>query len=109
MNKSHADLLPGMLDMLILQTLTSGPLYGYAIAKSLFTTSKEVFGVEQGSLYPALFRMERKGWLTHFWGESETGRRVKFYRLTRSGRNQLKQRESAWMTFVEAVTNVMKG
>ncbi len=109
MAKSQSDLLPGTLDMLVMQTLYQGPIHGYAIAKSIRAVSNEVLEVEQGSLYPALFRMERKGWIKPKWGKSETGRRVKFYSLTRSGRKQLQLQESAWSTFVQAVGQVMKG
>ncbi len=109
MAKSQTDLLPGTLDMLVLQTLEPGPMHGYAIAKTIRTMSKEVLEIEQGSLYPALFRMERKGWIKPKWGKSETGRRVKFYSLTRSGRKQLQMQETAWSTFVEAVGQIMKG
>jgi len=107
--KSTTDLLPGTLDMLVLQTLEPGPMHGYAIAKSIRASSEHVLEVEQGSLYPALFRMERKGWIKPRWGKSESGRRVKFYSLTGAGRKQLQLQESAWATFVQAVGRVMKG
>lgn len=109
MTKSQAELLPGTLEMLVLQTLAPGPLYGYAIAKEIRSRSGDVLDVEQGSLYPALFRMERRGWVKPRWGTSETGRRVKYYRLTGSGRRELKSQESAWSTFVQAVGQVMTG
>ncbi len=107
--KPQTDLLPGTLEMLVLQTLEPGPKHGYAIAKSIRALSEDVLAIEQGSLYPALFRMERKGWITPKWGESDTGRRVKFYRLTRSGKRELRLQESAWSTFVQAVGRVMNG
>ncbi len=109
MAKPHTDLLPGTLDMLILQTLEPRQMHGYAIAKSIRAVSDDVLEVEQGSLYPALFRMERKGWIKPKWGKSETGRRVKFYRLTGPGRKQLQLRKSAWANFVQAVGRVMNG
>ena len=109
MAKSNTDLLPGTLDMLVLQTLEPGQMHGYAIAKSIRAISDDVLDVEQGSLYPALFRMERKGWIKPNWGKSETGRRVKFYRLTKLGRQQLQLQGSAWTTFVQAVGRVMNG
>jgi PadR family transcriptional regulator PadR len=107
--KSQAELLPGTLEMMVLQTLASGPMYGYAIAKEIRSRSGEVLDVEQGSLYPALFRMERRGWVKTKWGSSETGRRVKYYRLTRAGQRELESQESAWSTFVQAVGQVMTG
>ncbi len=109
MAKSQSDLLPGTLDMLVLQTIASGPRHGYAIAKHIRAVSRDVLDVEQGSLYPALFRMQRKGWIKPKWGTSETGRRVKLYSLTRSGRQQLLQQESAWTTLVQAIQRVMSG
>jgi len=109
MAKSQTDLLPGTLDMLVLQTIEPQPMHGYAIAKSIRAMSEDVLEVEQGSLYPALFRMERKGWIKPKWGKSESGRRVKFYRLTAAGRKQLRLQETAWATFVQAVGRVMTG
>ena len=109
MAKAQSDLLPGTLEMLVLQTLAPGPSHGYAIAKSIRALSENVLAVEQGSLYPALFRMERKGLIKPKWGKSETGRRVKFYRLTRAGQRELRVQEDAWATFVQAVGRVMRG
>ncbi len=108
MPHSHPDLLPGTLDMLILRTLEPGAMHGYAIAKTIRRMSKDVFDVEQGSLYPALYRMERRGWLRSRWSRSETNRRVKLYQLTRSGRQQLELETSTWDTFVQAVQRVMR-
>ncbi len=108
MPHSHPDLLPGTLDMLILRTLEPGAMHGYAIAKTIRRMSKDVFDVEQGSLYPALYRMERRGWLRSRWSQSETNRRVKLYQLTRSGRQQLELETSTWDTFVQAVQRVMR-
>lgn len=108
MPHSHPDLLPGTLDMLILRTLEPGAMHGYAIAKAIRRMSKDVFDVEQGSLYPALYRMERRGWLRSRWSQSETNRRVKLYQLTRSGRRQLELETSTWDTFVQAVQRVMR-
>jgi len=107
--KSQSELLPGTLDMLVLQTLVPGSIHGYAIAKTIRAMSDNVLDVEQGSLYPALFRMERKGWIKPKWGKSETGRRVKLYNLTRAGRRALRVQEDAWATFVQAVGRVMRG
>lgn len=109
MARSQTELLPGTLDMLVLQTVASGAKHGYAIAKHIRTMSRDVLDVEQGSLYPALFRMHRKGWIKPKWGTSETGRRVKFYSLTRAGRRQLEERETDWKTLVRAIQRVMSG
>src|SRR6185503_3080734 len=88
-SRTRSDLLPGTLDMLVLYTLTLGSLHGYAIAQHIEKLSDEVLQVEQGSLYPALERLQRKGWVTSKWGESPTGRRARYYTLTASGRKQL--------------------
>ena len=109
MARSHTELLPGTLDMLVLQTIASGPKHGYAIAKHIRGVSRDVLEVEQGSLYPALFRMERKRWIKSKWGTSDTGRRVKLYSLTGSGRQQLQRQETAWTTLVQAIQRVMSG
>ena len=108
MPQSHPDLLPGTLDMLILRTLEPSAMHGYAIAKTIRRMSKDVLDVEQGSLYPALYRMERRGWLRSRWSQSETNRRVKLYQLTRSGRQQLELETSTWDIFVQAVQRVMR-
>ena len=109
MTNHEAQLMPGTLEMLILQTLQSGPMYGYGIAKTIRAKSSNVLDVEQGSLYPALLRMERKGWVKSKWGTSDSGRQVRFYRLTHPGRRELKRQESTWSTFVQAVAQVMGG
>ncbi len=101
------DLLQGTLDMLVLGTLTLGPLHGYGIAKAIRATSNEALDIEFGSLYPALKRLEEKGWLVSRWETSENNRRAKFYRLTPAGRSRLMQEHSKWAGFVEAVTRVM--
>ena len=92
-------LVQGTLDALILKTLAAGPRHGYAIAKFIEDTSGESVVVEEGSLYPALYRMERRGWLEAEWGESELGRRAKLYRLTRQGRAQLAAETAAYMEY----------
>src|SRR5207247_10887568 len=89
MPATKAELLQGTLDLLILKTLTAGPMHGYAIAQRIQQRSDDVLVVEEGSLYPALYRMEAKGWLTAEWGKSENNRRAKFYSLTRADRRQL--------------------
>lgn len=107
MNEPRSELLHGTLDMLVLQVLTSGPLHGYAIAQELQQLSDEVLQIEQGSLYPALYRMEKRGWLKSQWGLSEKNRRARLYRLTRAGRQRLASETSGWQQFVGAVTRVM--
>jgi PadR family transcriptional regulator, regulatory protein PadR len=105
--KSPNALLHGTLDALILKTLTPGPLHGYAIAKSIEDTSGETVIVEEGSLYPALYRMERRGWLEAEWGSSELGRRAKLYRLTRAGRSQLSAETETWRRFAAGVSKIL--
>lgn len=105
--KTKSDLLPGTLDMLVLQTLSLGSLHGYAIAQHLERTSREVLRVEQGSLYPALERLQNKGWVTSKWGRSPTGRRARYYTITASGRKQLGQEISAFDTITLAIARVL--
>ena len=105
--KTPNALLHGTLDALILKTLTGGPRHGYAIAKSIEDTSDDTVIVEEGSLYPALYRMERRGWLEAEWGESELGRRAKLYRLTRQGRAQLAAETEAWRLFTTGVSKIL--
>jgi PadR family transcriptional regulator PadR len=101
------DLLQGTLDMLVLRTLLAGPLHGYGISKAIRLSSSEALDIEFGSLYPALKRLEIKGWIAAKWETSEHNRRAKFYRLTPAGRKQLRQEHSKWADFVNAVTRVM--
>jgi PadR family transcriptional regulator PadR len=101
------ELLQGTLDMLVLRTLLFGPLHGYGIARAIRSTSNEALEIEFGSLYPALKRLEIKGWITSRWEMSELNRRAKFYRLTATGRKHLTQEHSKWAEFVDAVTSVM--
>jgi PadR family transcriptional regulator, regulatory protein PadR len=105
--KTPNALLHGTLDALILKTLTAGPRHGYAIAKLIEDGSADAVVVEEGSLYPALYRMERRGWLEAEWGESELGRRAKLYRLTRQGRAQLAAETAAWLQFVAGVSKIL--
>ena len=105
--KTPNALLHGTLDALILKTLTTGPRHGYAIAKFIEDASDESVIVEEGSLYPALYRMERRGWLEAEWGESELGRRAKFYRLTADGRAHLKAETAAWRHFAAGVSKIL--
>jgi PadR family transcriptional regulator len=101
------DRLYGTLDALILKTLSGGPRHGYAIAKWLEEKSGDALSVEEGSLYPALYRMEKRGWIEAEWGDSELGRKAKFYRLTRDGREQLRRETAEWKAFVAVVSNVL--
>ena len=105
--KTPNALLHGTLDALILKTLANGPLHGYAIARFIEEASQETVIVEEGSLYPALYRMERRGWLEAEWGESELGRRAKLYRLTRQGRAQLAAETAAWRLFAAGVSRIL--
>src|SRR5215208_6271768 len=106
MTKATADLLQGTLDMLILKALSLGALHGYGIIQRIRQTSDEMLNVEQGSLYPALYRIEQKGWVSSKWETNETGRRAKFYSRTRSGRKQLEEEEASWDRLVLAIAKV---
>jgi transcriptional regulator len=105
---TNSDQLHGTLDMLVLKTLAAGPLHGYAITLRLEQLSNDVFSVEEGSLYPALYRMEARGWLTSEWSVTETGRRARFYKLTRAGRAQLAAETESWMRLTAAVASVLR-
>ena len=100
---SRVELLQGTLDVLILQTLRAGPTHGHEIAKHIQRTSEELLQVETGSLYPALHRLEAKGWVAASWELSDKGKRAKFYRLTPSGRKQLAAEQSKWQVFSRAM------
>jgi len=104
----HVELLRGTLDLLILQTLIVGPTHGHAIAKHIQRTSEDLLQVETGSLYPALYRLEAKGWITASWELSDKGKRARFYRLTRQGRKQLAAEQSKWETFSRAMRLIVK-
>jgi transcriptional regulator len=106
-NKTPNALLHGALDALILKTLAWGPRHGYAIARSIEDATGNAVLVEEGSLYPALYRMERRGWLEAEWGTSELGRRAKLYRLTDAGREQLALETATWRRFAAAVSKVL--
>lgn len=105
---AKTELLSGTLDLLVLRVLNGGPLHGFAIAERIFVLSKEVLSVEEGSLYPALYRMEGKGWIEAEWGQSENNRRAKFYRLTKAGRKQLETEEETWNRTAQAIGWVIK-
>ena len=104
--KQKADLLQGTLDMLILKAVSLGPLHGYGIIRRIHQLSEEMLDVEQGSLYPALYRIEQKGWVSSKWEVNETGRRAKFYALTRAGRRQLEAEEASWDRLALAISKV---
>ena len=106
MSKHKADLLQGTLDMLILKALSLGALHGYGVIQRIRQLSVEMLDVEQGSLYPALYRIELKGWVTSRWETNETGRRAKFYTLTRAGRKQLEAEEASWDRLSLAIARV---
>lgn len=103
------DQFRGTLDMLVLKTLEAGPLHGYAIAQRLERASADALSLEEGSLYPALYRMEARGWLASDWALTDTGRRARFYRLTKAGRAQLAAEARHWARLTLAVDQVMKG
>ncbi len=103
----RSEVVQGTLDMLILKTLAVGPMHGYAIARHIQQASGEALSVEEGSLYPALHRMERRGWIAANWGLSEANRRAKYYALTTLGEAQLKTEVAAWSRFVAAVAGVL--
>jgi transcriptional regulator len=104
----RSDLPQGTLDLLILQVVGGGPIHGYAIAQRLQLVSRDVVQVPQGSLYPALHRLENRGLLTADWKRSETGRDSKFYRLTAKGRRQLHQEAASWLRLTEAIGLILK-
>ena len=103
MGGEHTDLPQGTLDLLILKVVALGPLHGYAIAQRLQQISRDVVQVQQGSLYPALHRLEQQGWIAAEWRESSTGRQAKFYRLTARGRSRLEEEAESWRRLTEAV------
>lgn len=104
---AKADLVPGTLEMLILKTLSLGSMHGYAIAQHIHRLSGDAFRVEEGSLYPALYRMERDGWIEAEWGTSELGRKAKFYKITTKGRRQLKAQTTEFAEFVALVSPIL--
>lgn len=105
--RSDEEMLKGTLDMMILRTLQSGDAHGHTIAKIIERTSEEVLQVEQGSLYPALYRLEDRGWLSSYWKQSENNRRAKFYRLTAAGRKQQRREAERWQRMTRAIGLVM--
>ena len=108
-SSSSSELLPGTLDMLVLQTLTLQSMHGYAIAQHIRRLSDSVLSVEQGSLYPALERLQRKGWVTSKWGETPTKRRARYYSITAAGRKQLGNEIMSFDRVLAAIQRVMAG
>jgi PadR family transcriptional regulator, regulatory protein PadR len=101
------DLLQGTLDLLILRTLTLGPMHGWGISQRIQQISQDVLRVNQGSLYPALQRLETAGWILSEWGASEANRQAKFYRLTRSGQKRLRDEQASWERMTAAVARIL--
>lgn len=106
-NEPDSEMVKGTLDMMILRTLLGGDAHGHTIAKVIEHTSEEILEVEQGSLYPALHRLEDRRWVSSFWGVSENNRKAKFYRLTAAGRKQLVRETSRWRQMTRAIGLVM--
>jgi PadR family transcriptional regulator, regulatory protein PadR len=105
---ARSDLLQGTLDLLILRTLATGPMHGWGISQRIQSVSDSVLVVNQGSLYPALYRLEAEGWIDSEWGASENNRKAKFYRLTRSGERQLAREQKNWQRLASAVFRVLE-
>jgi transcriptional regulator len=105
---NSVDLLQGTLDMLILRTVAPGPMHGWGISQRIQQVSEDVLKVNQGSLYPALHRLEEQGWISAEWGASENGRRAKFYELTKSGRRRLGEETQNWGRLAAAVARVLE-
>ena len=108
MNKSKNDLLQGTLTLLVLRTLAHGPMHGYGITLHIHKVSNEILRVEEGSLYPALHRMEQEGWIAAEWRPSENNRRARYYSLSAKGRKQLAKEEESWARLTEAVASVLR-
>jgi PadR family transcriptional regulator PadR len=107
-DKQKPELPQGTLDMLVLKALSLGPMHGYGIGRRIQQLAEEMLQVEEGTLYPALYRIERRGWIESEWGVSENNRRARFYRLTRRGHKQLKVEESQWEHLSVAISKVMQ-
>lgn len=105
--KTKNNLVQGTLDMLVLKALSLGPMHGYGVGRRIQQTSDDVLRVEEGSLYPALYRIEQQGWIESEWGVSENNQRAKFYKLTRNGRKQLQVEEENWGRLAGAIFKVM--
>jgi PadR family transcriptional regulator PadR len=105
---AQSEMLQGTLDMLILQTLILGPAHGHTIAHTIENGSDSFLQVEHGSLYPALHRLEDRGWIASFWGTSENNRKARYYRLTAVGRKELEQQSNRWKRLVRAIAGIMQ-
>lgn len=108
MANARTDLLQGTLELLILKTLAREPMHGYGIVQRIHEAAEDSLKVEDGSLYPALYRMEERGWVTSEWGPSENNRRAKFYKLTRRGRKQLEEERANWERVSQAITKILQ-
>ncbi len=108
MPPEKSDLLQGTLDLLILKVVSVGPMHGYGISQRIRQVSKDVLQVPQGSLYPALHRLEQRGWLNASWSESESGRPAKFYKLSPKGRRQLASEEQSWQRMTDAISLILQ-
>jgi len=108
MTKSGNDVLQGTLALLVLRSLTRGPMHGYGITLHIQRVSKDILRVEEGSLYPALHRMEQDGWIGAEWRSTENNRRARYYRLTAKGRRQLAEEEKKWSRLTEAIAEVLR-
>ena len=108
MANARTDLMQGTLELLILKTLSRDSMHGYGIAQRIHEAVDDLLKVEDGSLYPALYRMEERGWVTSDWGLSENNRRAKFYKLTRAGRKQLDSESANWERVSQAVTRILQ-
>ena len=105
---AHKDLLQGTLDMLILKALENGPRHGYSVVRWIHKKTEDVLRIEEGSLYPAVHRLEKRGWLRSKWGPSENNRQARYYELTRTGRKQLEREFASWNRLSTAITRVMQ-
>ncbi|HUR29638.1 MAG TPA: PadR family transcriptional regulator [Planctomycetota bacterium] len=108
MTDDRTPLLPGTLELLVLRVLTRGQMHGYEIARSIQERSKDVLQIEEGSLYPALHRMEKRGWIEAEWGQSDSNRRAKYYALTKRGRAEYATQSESWQRVSVAVANVLR-
>lgn len=106
--KRRPDLPQGTLDLLVLKTLSLGPMHGYGIGQRISQLAEEMLTVEEGTLYPAIYRLEKRGWIEGDWGVSDNNRRARFYRLTRAGRRQLATEKSAWAALTLIVGRILK-
>ena len=108
MPKPKSDLLQGTLDLLILKTLALGPMHGWGVSQRIQQVSEGVLNINQGSLYPALYRLEEQGWIASEWGSSENNRQAKYYKLTRAGRKQLAEEQANWERLTTAINLVLR-